>query len=449
MLVQLHPTCTIQPLPEPHSLQRLAPVLQSTQWPSLSAFSGDITELWRSSFSAEHVSVLHTAVSPLQGQVISDCGMRLISTRLNSSSISVVGSLLNLTTLHILHRDHLDFAPLQQLSRLRQLLLRSVRMDCEGCCCKVLESNKGHLQSVHLEAMSWSNKTYQAFEGLAHLRTLEMTLRALSTGQALIMGDLTQPQQVRIALLDCCEDNVKPCTMQALTAGRSRITWLQMSDAPYCLLQHMSMMDHLTNLEIVDPVSFTGLHMELQPHVKKLILQNVPDLSTEGLQQMISTLPALKYLYLGGCQVADRWMLSQDVSLAGLAQARHLKLISLCGLSDLSLTQVQELELAIRSQGEIGLAQPAVLLVMPQQVCQDNGNSCTVVHVGSSCPPVFSNMASNKTLKSACKRLDLHQVNARQRVILTIGLCLTTYAVRKVSQMCFTALRANSDRQQA
>lgn len=39
VLVQLHFTSTMQSLPEPRRLQRLAPILQSIQWPSLSAFA--------------------------------------------------------------------------------------------------------------------------------------------------------------------------------------------------------------------------------------------------------------------------------------------------------------------------------------------------------------------------------------------------------------------------
>ena len=121
VLVQLHSTCTTQRLPEHNSLQCFGPVLQGIQWPSLSAFSGDISELWQNGFSAEDVSVLQTAVSSLQDLGISDCGIPLTLMRLNSSSISVVGSLLNLTSLHILHGDHLGFASLQQLSCLQQL----------------------------------------------------------------------------------------------------------------------------------------------------------------------------------------------------------------------------------------------------------------------------------------------------------------------------------------
>ena len=394
------------------------------------SFCSDFSDIWETGFSAQHVSALQAAASSLQHLDISDCDVPLTSLRLNNCSISVVGSLLNLTRLHILHQVYLDFAPLQQLSCLQQLLLSSLRMDCDSCCHEVLESSKGQLQMVQLWAKFWSNRTYQALEGLTCLRTLDMAVCALSTGQAQILGDLTQPQQVRFALIDCCEDNVNPCTMQALTAGRA--SWLQMRDAPYSLLHHLSTMIRLTSLDTIDPVSFTGFYMELQPCVKKLTLQNVPHLSTEGLQHMISMLPALKYLYFEGGQISDRWMLSQDVSLAVLAQARYLEEISLRGLFNLSLKQVQELELAVRSQGEIGLAQSAVDVVMPQQICPDDTVTC--IAVGSSCPQIFSRMSSNETVESAW-RLHLHQVNVRHRVIVTVGVLLTAYAVKKVSCM--------------
>lgn len=332
VLVQLH--CpSMERLPEPHSLQRLAPILQSIQWPSLSALYQDCDELWRKGFSAVHASALQIAASPLQRLGILDYGIQQRSMQLNSSSIHAVESLLNLTGLNILHHNNLDFAPLQHSSHLQELALKSWRIDHEECCFGVLESSRDRLRTVQLQALSWSDRTYQALEGLPHLRLLDMTICALSTDQAYILADLVQPQNVRNALQDCCENNVQPSTIQALTAGRARITELVMRRAPHRLLRHVSTMDYLTELCIMDPFFFSGLHMQPQPHVKKLTWRKVTNLSTEGLQHTISMLPALKYLYFQEGPCGDRWpwRLSKRLSLAVLAQARQLEEILCLG----------------------------------------------------------------------------------------------------------------------
>ena len=77
--------------------------------------------------------------------------------QLNSSSIHDVGSLLNLTVLHILHQEHLDFAPLQHLSCLQHLALWSGANPHEECFHGVLESSRVHLQTIQLKAMSCSD----------------------------------------------------------------------------------------------------------------------------------------------------------------------------------------------------------------------------------------------------------------------------------------------------
>lgn len=176
---------------------------------------------------------------------------------------------------------------------------------------------------------------------------------------------------------------MQPSTIQALTAGWAKIPELEMSQAPYSLLQRISTMDYLTSLHIVDPISFTGLHMQPQPHVKTLSWQTVSDLSTEDVQHMICMLPALEDLSFEGGLAEDKRRLFRTLSPAVLAQAQNLEQISLFGLSrpdlSVSLSWVQKFELALRSQGEMGLAQPAVPLVMPRQVYQGNSDICLAV----------------------------------------------------------------------
>lgn len=105
------------------------------------------------------------------------------------------------------------------------------------------------------------------------------------------------------------------------------------------------------------------------------------------------------------------------------------------GLSDLSLQQVQKLELALRSKGEVGLAQPAVLLVMPQQVGPDDSDNCSAVYVGSSCPQRFQKMDSKETLDSAWKRLS-RENGALRAILWSVTGCLTACAIKVVFNRC-------------
>ena len=338
-----------------------------------------------------------------------------------SFSTEAVRTLLNLTQLDISYKEGLDVAPLQHLSRLQKLSLQAYRLVSELCCHKVLKGSRCHLQTVKLRGKPFDFNTYQALDCLPRLKTLELTLCSLSRRQAHLLGNLSQPQRMRIEMLH----DLKPRSIQALTTGRARITSLHMRWASSSLLQELQTMEHLEDLAILEPKWFTGSYLKFQPHVTRLMLQKVLGLSMEGLQHMISMLPALRQIAFLEGQYRDRWAwndlkqepffpgfpgdfedqwaLPRRFNLAGLAQARHLELIILWGLSDLSFKQVHELELAVRSQGKLGLAQPVVKLFMPQQVCRDSCCRISII-IGSSRSKRFSNTGSTQTLESAWQR---------------------------------------------
>lgn len=147
VVVQLHSSSAMESPPAPHILKRLAPILHSIWWSSPAATAEDA---YKQAFSAEHVTALQTAASPLQHLAISDWNVQPFLAQYRSCSIKVVGSLLNLTELSISYQDYLDLAPLQHLSHLQELALRAKHLNHAVHCHEVLKSSRCHLQTVRL-----------------------------------------------------------------------------------------------------------------------------------------------------------------------------------------------------------------------------------------------------------------------------------------------------------
>ena len=190
------------------------------------------------------------------------------------------------------------------------------------------------------------------------------------------------------------------------------------------------------------PVGFTGVQLQQQSNLQMLSLCEATELTTEGLQHVVAVLPSLVPLDFSHVPTLGLWRLPQEVSLLPLAEARCLQQVSLKGLSNVSLAQVQELELAIRAQGQIGLAQPKVLLVLPQGACPWSANDeKPTVQIGSACRRVLCSINPVKTLEEAC--MELHRWD--QGIAAGIALrnvCLICFAGGLVRKFCFKAVSA-------
>ncbi|DBA66537.1 TPA: hypothetical protein ACH3X2_002306 [Trebouxia sp. C0005] len=209
-------------------------------------------------------------------------------------SICSIANLTNLTSLQLVNCRSLQLTELQHLSHLLELRLEFTHTHQFNdptllCCAKTLGSCR-YLRHISLCAHAWSNATYRAVSHLPSLLTLSISVKCLSRRSAEVVGCLTPPGSVSVAL----HKEVTPKALKALTLGPVRITCLELWRVTDRTVSCLHPMPHLVALKLGWP-NFTG-RLGYQPRLQYLTLTSVPyDFSVDEyrLRQFLDVLPTL------------------------------------------------------------------------------------------------------------------------------------------------------------
>ncbi len=175
-------------------------------------------------FSPAHLLLLVSAGCLRRLCIYSPDG--LVSAPLHN--ICSIANLTNLTSLQLANCRFLQLTELLHLSHLLELRLRFTCTYVLGkpipyCCAQTLGSCR-YLRYVSLCAHAWSHATYRALSHRPSLFTLSMSVKLLSRRSAEVVGCLTKPSSVSIAL----HMEVTPKALKALTLGLVRIICLEL-----------------------------------------------------------------------------------------------------------------------------------------------------------------------------------------------------------------------------
>jgi len=210
-------------------------------------------------------------------------------------SMCSIANLTNLTSLQLANWRFLQLTELQHLSHLLELRLRFTHTHVLNKptllrCAKTLGSCR-YLRHVSLSAHAWSHATYRALSHLPSLSTLSISVKFLSRRSAEVVGCLTKPSSVSIAL----HMEVTPKALKALTLWPVRITCLELWHVTDRTVSCLHPMPHLVALKLGWP-NFTG-RLGYQPRLQYLTLTCGPysDFSVDEyrLRQFLDVLPAL------------------------------------------------------------------------------------------------------------------------------------------------------------
>ncbi len=210
-------------------------------------------------------------------------------------SVCSIANLTNLTSLQLANCRCLQLTELQHLRHLLELRLRFTHTLVSNNptlrhCAKSLGSCR-YLRHVSLCAHAWSHATYRALSQLSSLLTLSISVKFLSRKSAELVGCLTTPSSVSIAL----HTEVTPKALKALTFWPVRITCLELWHVTDRTVSCLHPMPHLVALKLGWP-NFTG-RLGYQPRLQCLTLTCGPvsDFSVDEyrLRQFLDVLPAL------------------------------------------------------------------------------------------------------------------------------------------------------------
>ncbi|DBA70845.1 TPA: hypothetical protein ACH3X2_011616 [Trebouxia sp. C0005] len=230
--------------------------------------------------------------------------------------ICSIANLTNLTSLQLVNCRFLQLTELQHLSHLLELRLASTHIgglvgyahwwgtqtggDDPTCCAKILGSCR-YLRHVSLCAHAWSNATYRALSHLPSLLTLSISVKYLSRTSAEIVGCLTHPSSVSIALFK----EVTPKALKALTLGPVRILCLELWHVSDRTVSCLHPMPHLVALKLGWP-KFTR-RLGYQPRLQYLTSTSKFSVDGYRLRQFLDVLPALLTLEVKSEQKRSRF----------------------------------------------------------------------------------------------------------------------------------------------
>jgi len=233
-----------------------------------------------------------------------------------------IANLTNLTSLQLANCRFLLLTELQHLSHLLELRLVFTHTHVLNTptllrCAKTLGSCR-YLRHVSLCAHAWSHATYKALSHLPSLLTLSISVKFMSRRSAEVVGCLTKPGSVSIAL----HMEVHPRALKALTLGPVRIMCLELWDVTDSTVSCLHPMAHLVALKLGWP-NFTG-RLGYQPRLQYLTLTCGPysDFSVDEyrLRQFLDVLPALLTLEVKSEQ--NRSVPEPNGTFAGLRLVR-------------------------------------------------------------------------------------------------------------------------------